>query len=127
MIVVGIALLDDDNRVLAAQRSTPPELAGLWEFPGGKVEHGESDQEALVRECAEELGCEVSVGALLGGASILGGAATLRVWLGHVEGGEPHPHEHQAIRWLAVDELDHVEWVPGDAPLMEALRLVLLG
>lgn len=122
VIVVGIALLDGAGRMLAAQRRHPRALAGLWEFPGGKVEGGESDQQALIRECAEELGCEVAVGAWLGATPILNGTATLRVWFGTVTAGEPHPHEHRALRWLAVDDLDDVCWIPDDLPVVAALR-----
>lgn len=127
MIVVGVALLDGRGRVLGAQRRSPEALAGLWEFPGGKVDVGETDQEALIRECAEELGCVVSVGAWLGEVPIADGLATLRVWCGSVSSGEPSAREHLALRWLTVDELDEVKWIPADLPLVVALRSVLGG
>ena len=70
LVVVGAAIFDDSGRLLAAQRAAPARYAGLWEFPGGKVELGETPAEALVRECREELGIEIEVGALVGQADI---------------------------------------------------------
>ena len=120
-VVVGAALIRD-GRVLAAQRSGPPALRGRWEFPGGKVEDGETEQEALVRECREELGCEIEVGCVLGEVEILAGAATLRVWTASVLRGEPAAVEdHLAVRWLGRDDLYDVEWIEADLPLVELL------
>ena len=122
--MVGAALLRD-GRVLASRRTGPPSLAGLWEFPGGKVEPGESDEQALVRELREELGVEgVEVGDRLGGDVAVGDALVLRVYLVRAT-GEPTLVDHDAHRWLAVDELDDVPWIPVDAPLVEALRALL--
>ena len=120
VVVVGAAVVRD-GMVLAAQRADPPELRGLWEFPGGKVEPGESEQDALVRECREELGCELAVGEFLGETGILDGRAVLRVWLASVADGEPEPVEHLAVRWLAADDLLGVEWIPADLPLVSLL------
>ena len=123
MVVVGAALRDGAGRVLAAQRAGPAELAGRWEFPGGKVEAGETERAALVRECREELGVEVEVGERLGGDVPLGGGqAVLRVWTGRVVAGTPVAHEHTALRWLVADQLDEVDWLPADRPLAELLR-----
>ena len=124
--VVGAALLrTDPPRVLAARRTSPPRLAGLWEFPGGKVEDGEGDEQALVRELREELGVEVEVGERLGGDLPIGGPAVLRVWLATVVDGEPQLLDHDAHRWLTADELDDVPWIPVDAPLVDLLRDLL--
>jgi 8-oxo-dGTP diphosphatase len=126
LVVVGAALLDGDGRVLAAQRAEPPALAGRWEFPGGKVEAGESDQAALHRECAEELGVRVELWDRLGGdLPIQGGNGVLRVWTGRVVAGELDAREHAALRWLAADELDGVDWLPADRPLVNELKSVL--
>ena len=123
IVVVGAALLDGAGRVLAAARSSPPELAGRWEFPGGKVEPGETERAALVRECQEELGVVVVVGDRLGGdVQVNGGRAVLRVWTGQVVAGVPVAREHSALRWLAVDQLDSVDWLPADRPLVDLLR-----
>ena len=121
--VVGAALLRD-GRVLASRRTAPPSLAGLWEFPGGKVEPGESDVEALVRELREELGVEAEVGERLGGDVPVGEHLVLRVYLCTAV-GEPSLVDHDAHRWLARGELDDVPWIPVDAPLVDALRPLL--
>ena len=119
-LVVGAAVVRE-GRVLAAQRATPEVYRGLWEFPGGKVEVGESEQDALIRECHEELGCELALDEILGEVGVLGGSATLRVWLATLVAGEPTPVEHLALRWLSKDELYEVEWIPADLPLVELL------
>ncbi|MGI8535943.1 MAG: (deoxy)nucleoside triphosphate pyrophosphohydrolase [Mycobacteriales bacterium] len=122
--VVGAALIRD-GRVLASRRTQPPRLAGLWEFPGGKVEPGESDVQALVRELREELLVEVSVGARLGDDLLIGDTAVLRVYRCRLLSGEPALVDHDAHRWLAADELADVPWVPVDLPLLEELRTLL--
>ncbi|MCU1656667.1 MAG: mismatch repair protein MutT [Pseudonocardiales bacterium] len=118
--VVAAAVVRD-GRVLAARRSVPPELAGRWEFPGGKVEAGETDAEALTRECHEELGVAIRIGALLAVADIAPGPP-LYVYLAELLDGEPSAREHDRLRWLAPDELDSVEWLPADRPAVDALR-----
>ena len=125
VVVVGAAIVCD-ARVLAAQRAEPPRLAGYWEFPGGKVEPGEGEVAALVRECREELGVEVAVGPRLGGdVPLPGGTATLRVFTAQVVAGTPTALEHRALRWLAAGEVDAVDWLPTNAPLLPALRALL--
>jgi 8-oxo-dGTP diphosphatase len=130
-VVVGAAILDGDPpgcRVLVTQRAEPPHLAGLWEFPGGKVEPGEPDVDALVRECREELDVEVAVGERLGGDLLLDGPRgpwVLRVWVARIVRGDVRLVEHRDARWLAASELDDVPWIPADAPLVDALRALL--
>jgi 8-oxo-dGTP diphosphatase len=122
-VIVAAAIVDGDPpRVLAAQRSYPPQLAGLWELPGGKVHSGESDLDALVRECREELGVEVAPGGRLGGDVMITPTMVLRVWWARLVSGVPAALEHTALRWLAREQLDDVPWLPSDAPLMAALR-----
>ena len=128
--VVGAALVrtgdDGVRRVLASRRTEPPQLAGYWEFPGGKVDAGETDVEALVRELREELHLETAVEDRLGGDLLIGETAVLRVYLARVlSDGEPALVDHDAHRWLAVDELDDVAWIPVDRPLVEQLRALL--
>lgn len=120
-VVVGVALLAG-GRVLAAQRARPAELAGRWEFPGGKVEQGEDEPAALVRECREELGVTVELHGRLGGDLLLGGGRVLRVWTGRVIDGEPVAREHAALRWLGADQVDDVDWLPADRALTDLLR-----
>lgn len=123
-VVVGAAIIKD-GRLFAAQRAQPAELAGGWEFPGGKVDPGESDEDALVRECAEELGVQVKLVDRVGGDWPLGRERVLRVWTAEIVGGAPQPLEHTALRWLAADELYDVDWLPGDLPVVEAVQRYL--
>ncbi|GAA0718581.1 NUDIX domain-containing protein [Dactylosporangium roseum] len=125
-IIVGAAIVSD-GRVLACERAQPPEMAGKWEFPGGKVDPGETEEQALVRECQEELGVEVKVGRRVGAdISMLNGGAILRVYLATlVNGAQPVPLEHSDLRWLSHDELDSVPWLPADAPIVAALGPLL--
>jgi 8-oxo-dGTP diphosphatase len=123
--VVGAAIVRA-GRVLAACRTEPPELAGLWEFPGGKVESGESDAEALRRECREELGVEVVVGARVGpDVAIAGGAAVIRVFHCTADVVDFTLSDHSEVRWLRADELDSLPWIPADLPIVAALRDLL--
>ncbi len=124
-LVVGAAVIRD-GRVLSAQRSEPPALAGLWEFPGGKVEPGETEHDALVRECAEELGLRLQVHDRVGPEVAVGdGRYLLRVWAASVLEGEIRLSDHSAVRWLSEDELGDVEWIPADAPIVAALPPLL--
>jgi 8-oxo-dGTP diphosphatase len=124
-VVVGAAIVDR-GRLLAARRSEPPALAGGWEFPGGKVEAGETDEQALVRECREELGVEIELCARVGGDWPLQPGVALRVWFARLVDGVPEPIEdHDALRWLGRDELFDVAWLPADLPVVEAIRAQL--
>lgn len=121
-IIVGAAIIRD-GRVLACERSDPPETAGRWEFPGGKVEPGETEAEALARECVEELGVRVRVGDRVGAdVPMAEGRFVLRVYAATLlDGGEPQVLEHSAVRWLGPDELRDVPWLPADAPIVAVL------
>jgi 8-oxo-dGTP diphosphatase len=125
--IVAAAIVSG-GRVLACERSAPPEVAGLWEFPGGKVEPGETDEAALARECAEELGVRVAVGGRVGpDVALAGGRAVLRVFAATLlDDGEPAPLEHTALRWLGPDELGSVPWLPADRPIVAALPALLV-
>jgi len=122
VIVVGAAIIQG-GRLLAAQRIEPPELAGWWEFPGGKVEPGESDEDALVRECREELGVEIELVERIGGDWPMRSGLVMRVWTARIIDGEARPLEdHSAVRWLGPDELYDVDWLPADLPVVGELR-----
>jgi 8-oxo-dGTP diphosphatase len=125
-LVVGAALIHE-GRVLAARRSYPPETAGRWEFPGGKVEDGESPDAALVRELEEELGCRVDVTGWLEPKVLIRPGLVLRVATAQLLDGEPGPREseHDELRWLTAQELDHVDWLDADRPFTGPLREVL--
>jgi|GEM_PF-48768 len=128
-VVVGAAIVRD-RRVLAGRRRAPAAMAGGWEFPGGKVEQGETEPQALVRECREELGVLITVGSRIGPVVDLAGGGragsrVLKVWLASIEPGgatDPQPlQEHDQLRWLAPEELSSVPWLPADWPVVHAL------
>jgi 8-oxo-dGTP diphosphatase len=123
-IVVAGAIIAD-SQVLVAQRVRPPELAGRWELPGGKVGADESEPDALARELAEELGVDVTVGPRLGGDVELNATTTLRAYRVSLIRGEPHPHDHAALRWVTAAELPDIDWVPADRGFVPALRRLL--
>jgi 8-oxo-dGTP diphosphatase len=123
IVVAGAVIVE--SRVLVAQRRRPPELAGRWELPGGKVAPRETEREALARELAEELGVEVAVGERLGDDVALNATTTLRAYHVSLIRGEPHPHDHGALRWVTVAQLDEIDWVPADLGFLAALNRVL--
>jgi 8-oxo-dGTP diphosphatase len=123
-IVVAGAIVAD-SMVLIAQRTRPPELAGRWELPGGKVAASETEPEALARELAEELGVDVAVGPRLGDDIALNESTTLRAYQVSLVRGEPQPHDHAALRWVSVAELREVDWVPADRSFLPALNRML--
>jgi len=125
--VIVAAVIIVDGRVLAAERAAPPEVAGRWEFPGGKVEPGETDAQALARECLEELGVRVTVGERVGpDVPLAHGRAVLRVFAVELLNGDlPEALEHTSMRWLAAGELDSVPWLPADKPIVAELRSLL--
>lgn len=128
-MVVGALLVDDlvhPTQVLAARRCRPATLVGQWEFPGGKVEPGETPTEALSRELAEELGVEIVVGAELtdsaGRSWPISDTLELRLYFARCA-AEPHPrdHSHDELRWLDRGTLDSVEWLDSDRRALTAL------
>jgi 8-oxo-dGTP diphosphatase len=123
LLVVAAAIISD-GRVLAARRSAPPEVAGSWEFPGGKVEPGETPEVALARECLEELGVTIRVGDRL---AVTTEQIELHLYAAEISGGIPLPlQDHDKLRWVRPAELDDVEWLPIDRVLLGSV-LPLLG
>jgi 8-oxo-dGTP diphosphatase len=128
--VVGAAIVDDlqrPTRLLAARRTEPPALAGGWELPGGKVDPGEADVEALHRELREELGVEVELGDVVPGPLAdgrwpLGDTFAMTVFWARVTEGEVAPIEdHDALRWLTSSDLYAVSWLPADVPIIDLI------
>ncbi|WP_405869604.1 (deoxy)nucleoside triphosphate pyrophosphohydrolase [Streptomyces sp. NBC_00005] len=121
IVVVGAALFDA-GRLLAARRSAPPELAGRWELPGGKVEQGEAPDAALVRELREELGVDAEAVARVAGEWPLKPPYVLQVWTARLlpTSATPEPLEdHDELRWLGPEELWHVDWLDQDVPAVK--------
>ena len=125
-IVVAGAVIEN-GKVLAARRTAPRELAGFWELPGGKVDPGESEQEALRRELAEELGIAVSVGERVGPDVDLGDNLLLRCHLVRTDGGPMRPNEHDSLQWVEPDGLDSVNWLAPDRLILPELRRILVA
>jgi len=107
--------------VLAARRTFPAQAAGRWEFPGGKVEPGESPGDALVREITEELGCRIEVTGWLTAEVMIGTTHCLTVATARILDGDPEPTEHDAVRWLGVEQLGEVDWLDADRPFLTEL------
>ncbi|WPR76065.1 (deoxy)nucleoside triphosphate pyrophosphohydrolase [Algoriphagus sp. NG3] len=123
-IFVTCALLFSDQKVLCAQRSATMPLPGLWEFPGGKIEVGESAEECLAREILEELGINITVIQAMPASEYSyksGVMIHLLPFICNWDEGELRLIEHQAARWLRKEELKTVNWAPADIPIVQDL------
>ena len=131
LLVSAVALIDADGRVLLAQRPPGKSLAGLWEFPGGKVEAGEIAEAALVRELDEELGVRVQPEdlepACFASDRIGDRHMILLLYLCRRWQGEPRPLDAAAFDWLSPEDMRPAEMPPADRPLVDLLRKVLEG
>lgn len=121
------AIFIADGKILAAQRGDGRNLAGYWEFPGGKIELGESGAQALAREVREELCVEIKVGDFVARSvyEYEFGIVTLDTYFCTIADSQIQLTEHQEIRWLNVNELFSVKWAPADIPIIEELVKLL--
>ena len=132
-LVVAAAIVDDldaPRALLAARRRTPVQLAGRWEFPGGKVDPDETPIVALHREILEELGVRIRLGTELVGPAAgvwdLSDRHVMRLWLAEIVSGSPQPLvEHDELRWLAVGRWHDVPWLDADRPILASLATAL--
>ena len=129
LFVVAVALVDAAGRVLVQERPTGKQMAGLWEFPGGKVEPGETPEDALVRELAEELGITVAADALrpltFASEPLADRHLLLLLYLCRAWDGEPRPLDAVALAWHAPSALRGLAMPPADLPFVAALEKAL--
>ncbi|MGJ8651599.1 MAG: (deoxy)nucleoside triphosphate pyrophosphohydrolase [Opitutaceae bacterium] len=124
--VVCLVAIDRDDQVLATQRAEDKPLGMLWEFPGGKIDTGESPEEALRREIIEELGIELGALTRLPAVTYAYDFGTIQL-IPLLSKVDTRPqlgelHAHAAARWIALDEWDKLEWAPADLPIIERLQ-----
>ena len=124
--VVAAIIVDSENRIFATQRGSG-DWKDWWEFPGGKIEPGETPEQALKREIWEELETRISVGQLLQTVEwdYPKFHLTMHCFFCRIESGSLTLKEHEAARWLAPDELSSVQWLPADWEVVEKLRSLL--
>ncbi len=121
--VVGAVIVRGDE-ILCAQRGLGGSLGGMWEFPGGKIEVGETPRQALEREIQEELLCTVTVGDEVTSTTheYEFGIVTLTTFYCELVEGKPQLTEHEATKWLKRTKLDTLEWAPADIPAVEIIQ-----
>ncbi len=124
MQTVTAAILIQNHKVFIGQRKAGKQLEYLWEFPGGKLENGETPQECLAREMREEFGIEVSVQEFFGESiyHYKHGSIRLLAYVVDWTGGEMSLTDHESSRWVSFEELENYEFVPADLPFVHKLR-----
>lgn len=124
VLTVVAGIIERDGLILIAQRKPGDRLEHQWEFPGGKVEPGETPQQALVRELREEFAVETEVGAYVGRSVFAYEHVTIELLAYRVRyrSGTFALHDHQAIRWVPIAELDNYQFAPADVPLLRLLQ-----
>lgn len=120
--VVG-AIIQENQEILCAQRGPTKSLSYKWEFPGGKIEQGESPEEALIREIDEELQCQVEVGDQIEHTvyEYDFGVVHLTTYFCELLEGTPMKTEHHALEWISKNKLNQLDWAPADIPAIEKL------
>lgn len=122
MIYVTCAIIERDDKVLCAQRSEFMNLPLKWEFPGGKVEAGETNENCILREIEEELGLEISVVQTLPSSIFQypnAKAICLLPFICRIERGSIHLKEHKQVTWLSLNELKTLDWAAADIPIVD--------
>jgi 8-oxo-dGTP diphosphatase len=129
LLVVAVALIDVDGRLLIAQRPEGKSMAGLWEFPGGKVDPGETPEAALIRELREELAIDTEASCLapftFASHAYDDFHLLMPLYVCRTYQGVPQAREHQALRWVAPMRLKDFPMPPADKPLVAMLRDLL--
>lgn len=122
-IAVAGAVIVKDGEILCAQRGDAGTLAGWWEFPGGKIEPGETPEQALLREISEELRCTIRVGEWITTTTheYDFGAVTLSTYYCELRSDMPSLTEHAAARWLPPHQLGSLPWAPADVPTVQII------
>lgn len=134
VIRVVAAIIERDRKVFAARRNADRSAGGLWEFPGGKVESGETPEEALRRELREELSVDTAIGSFVDGSKVTlaGGVLEMSCYAATFTGPDPeHSTDHDAMVWIEVERLHSLSWAPADMPIIgrlaESLREASVG
>lgn len=122
-IHVVAAVITMDGKILCAQRGNTKTLANMWEFPGGKIEAGETPKEALIRELKEEMHCTITVGEQVEHTvyEYDFGIVHLTTYYSKITSGDIVLTEHAAIKWLKPEELASLDWAPADIPAIEKI------
>jgi len=121
---VTAAILKKNDRILVAQRRDTDNLAGKWEFPGGKIENNETPEQCLIREMKEEFDIEVEIGEFFGQSMYHYDTGTVQLLAYHTtwKGGHFSLNAHAAIRWVSLNQMREMEFAPADIPIVEKLQ-----
>ncbi|EUJ33728.1 NUDIX hydrolase [Listeria floridensis FSL S10-1187] len=124
MQVVAAIIENENQEFLCCQRPENKELAGFWEFPGGKVKTDESYEEALHREIAEELNCKIKIENFVGETNSIHdfGCVQIRFYMCKIISKNYYLIEHQASKWLSKESLHTLDWAPADFPILEKIK-----
>lgn len=123
-VIAGVIV--DNNKILIAKRGANEKLAGKWEFPGGKIEEGETHQECLKREINEELEVDIEVGNYVGESiyTYPNGEIKLIAYFTTIVGGDIKLSVHDVVEWITIDKIDKYDFAPADIPLVKKLKEV---